>query len=161
MRTHDTDGVVVEAHADTVGDADEISRIDIHLTIDIGMNQTAVNIDCAITVTLQTDELIRDETIDDGEWCVCHLKCGIDQTFALIAVGTTEQSEFLIVAQQSCLNGVSVILFHHIHQFGADISDRRTFISKLLHRHIGSYREMTVMVLQDVIVAIQQTRHTG
>ena len=103
------------------------------------MNQTAVNIDCAITVALQTDELIRDETIDDGEWCVCHLKCGIDQTFAFIAIGTTEQSEFLIVAQQSCLNGVGVILFHHIYHFGADISDGRTFISKLLHRHIGSH----------------------
>ena len=65
MRAYDTDGVVIKPHANAVGDTDEIGRIDIHFPIDIGMNQTAMNVEGAIAVTFQTDDLIRNETVDE------------------------------------------------------------------------------------------------
>ena len=161
MGADNADRVVVEAHLDAVGDADEIGGIDIHLTIDIGMYQTAVNVNGTITVALQADDLIRDETIDDGEWCMGHLEGGIDQSLALVAIGSAEQSELIIVAQEAGLNGVGIILFHHIDHFGADVADGRSLIGEFLHRHVGGHGEAPVMILQDVIVAIQQTRQTG
>ena len=50
---------------------------------------------------------------------------------------------------------MGVILFHHIHHFRADIPKWGSFIRELMHRHVGSHRETAVMVLQDVIVAIE------
>ena len=114
-----------------------------------------MNVECAITISFQTDDLVRNETIDEGEWGTGHSKGGIDQPLTLVAIGTTEQSELLIVAHQSCLNGMGVILFHHIHHFRADIPKWGSFIRELMHRHVGSHRETAVMVLQDVIVAIE------
>ena len=52
--THDADGIIIEAHAYTVRHTDQISGIDIHLAIDIGVNQTAMNVKCTIAIAFES-----------------------------------------------------------------------------------------------------------
>ena len=123
MGAHDTDGVIIEAHPDTVGRTDQIGGIDIHLAIDIGMNQTAMHIERTIAIAFETDDLIGDEAIDDRERRTRHGEGGIEHALALIAIGATQQAELLVVTHQTGLYGMGIILHHHIHQFGADITE--------------------------------------
>ena len=43
LRAHDTHGVVIKTHADAIGDADQIGRIYVHLTIHLGLTGGATN----------------------------------------------------------------------------------------------------------------------
>ena len=120
---HDTDGVIVEAHPDTVGRTDQIGGIDIYLTIDIRVNQTAMHIERTIAIAFETNKLVGDEPIDDREWGTRHGEGGIELPLTHIAIGATQQAKLLAVTHQTGLYGMGIILHHHIHQFGADITE--------------------------------------
>ena len=50
-----------------------------------------------------------------------------------------------------------VVLLHQINQLGADVTNRRAFVSHLAHTHIRRYRYVLIAVLQDMVVAVQLT----
>ena len=123
MGTHNTDGVVVEAHADAVGYTDEVGRIDEYLTVDLRMDGGALDGQLAFAVALETHDLIGHEAIEDGEGHTGHREDGIDSAFALILITAVEQSEFLVVEHQAGVDGVGVILLHQVDELRADIAD--------------------------------------
>ena len=55
--------------------------------------------------------------------------------------------------------GVAVTL--HIHQFSADITDGTALVSHVAHTDIAHHRQLTVGILHDVAVAVENSRHTG
>ena len=54
---------------------------------------------------------------------------------------------------------MSVVLFLQIDQFSADIADRTAFVGHVAHCHIAEHRDMSVSILNDMEIAIQQSGH--
>ena len=69
--------------------------------------------------------------------------------------GAAEQSEFLFVEHQAGLDGMGVIFLHEIDKLRRNVADRRAFIGHVLNGHVGGHRDMFVLVLQNVIVAVE------
>ena len=157
MAAHDAYRVVVEAHADTVGDADEIGLVDIHLTVYVGMGGGTFDGQRALAVALKTHQLVGHETVGQGEWHTGHREGGVD--LAVVAcrgclVDTAEQAELLIVEHQTGLDGMGVVFLHQIHQFGADVADGRALVGHVVDGHVGDHGDMLLLVYQDVVVAM-------
>ena len=156
----DTDGVVVEAHSDAVGDADEMGIFDEHLTVDVRMTGGTPDSHAAFCVAVETENLVGCKAVDQREWHTCHVERGIDDSFALILIGTTEQTELLIVEQQTGLDGVGVVFILQIDELRAEIADGSTLVGHTRHSHIGGYGDVLVPVLQNMVVAVELTCDT-
>ena len=53
------------------------------------------------------------------------------------------------------LDGVGVVLLHQIDKLRTEVSDGSTLVGHILYGHIRHHRYLLVLILQDVIVAIE------
>ena len=90
-----------------------------------------------------------------------HVKGGIDIPFILALIGTAKQSKLFVIEHEPGLNGMGVILFHQVDQLCADISDCRTLISHVPDSHIRGHGDFFILILQDMVVAVQLPRDFG
>ena len=65
LAAYDAYWVVVEAHADAVGDADEVSGVDIELTVDIWMTGGSPDGHAPLCIALEAYNLVRHEAVDE------------------------------------------------------------------------------------------------
>ena len=161
LAADDADGVVVEAHADAVGDADEMGIFDEHLTVDIRMTDGTPDSHAAFRVAVETEDLVGCKAVDERERHMCHIECGIDDSFAFVLICSTEQAELLVVEQQTGLDSVGVVFVLQIDELRADIADGSALIGHFCHTHIGGYGDVLVPVLQDMVVAVELARDAG
>ena len=161
LGAHDTDGVVIKSHTDAVWDADEIGRVDIHLTIHLRLAGGTTDREVALAIALQTYQLVGNEAIDQRKRQTGHLEVGIDIPLTLVLIDTTEQTELHIVEHQTGLHSMGVVLLHQINQLSTDITNGRSFIGHVAHTHITGHRDMLVLILHDMVVAVKLTGDTG
>ena len=121
MGTDDTHGVVVETHPDTVGLTHQEGIFHIDFAIHLWTGGGALDGQFSFAVAFQTNQLVWHETVGNRQRETGHGEACVDVSVALI--GTTQQSELLVVEHQTGFHSVGVIFFHQIHQFRADITD--------------------------------------
>ena len=155
LAADDAYGVVVEAHADAVRDADEVGRVDIHLAVDVGMAGSAPDGHAAFCIAVETDDLVGHEAVDERQRGACHVERGVDETFILVLVGASEQAELLAVEHQAGFDGVGVVLLLQVHKLGAQVADVGTLVGHACHRHVRGHGDMLILVLQDVVVTVE------
>ena len=56
---------------------------------------------------------------------------------------------------------MGIVLLHQVNQLGTDVTNGRTLVGHLAHSHIAGHRDILVLILQDMVVAIQLTRNAG
>ena len=105
--------------------------------------------------TLKTHNLIFDESVDERQWEAGHVECGINLSLVLVLIVPAQGAELLIVEHEVGLDGMGVILLHQIYQLGADIADGGSLIGHVLYGHIRDHREFLVLVLQDMVIAVE------
>ena len=113
----------------------------------------------SFAVALQTHQTIGNEAVGKCQGEVLHVKCGVNTPTAFIIIGTAQQSHLFIVLQDAALNGVGIVILLQIDQVGADVTQLRIFVAHILYRHIADDREVFLLVLHDVEVAVQHTAH--
>ena len=94
----DSHGVVVETQANAIRLTDEVGRIEVHLAIDIRCRKRSTHSKRSLAVTLETDDVIRNESIDKRKWQTVQAELGIEITFAFRLIGAADGSHFLAVA---------------------------------------------------------------
>ena len=158
---HDAHGVIVEAHAHAVGHADQVGRVEVDFAVDVGRVGGALDGQLAFAVALQTYQLVGNEAVGYRQREACHREGGIDSARVLtVGVGgerTLQQSELLIVEQETGLDGVATVLTLHVDELAADIADGSSLVGHLLDGHIRHDGDMLLAVHHDVVVAVELT----
>ena len=114
----------------------------------------------AFAIALESKQLVRNETVHHRQRQAFQQQTSINLSVILI-VGTRQQAYLLVVLHQSSLNGMSIVLLLQIDQLGAHITDRAMLVGHVAYRHVADHRKMSVSIQNDMIVAIQQSRHLG
>ena len=163
LTAYDAQGVVVQAHTDAVGDADEVGGVDVQLTVDIGMCGGASDGHATFGIAVETEELVWYEAVDERQGHARHVEGGIDQS-AFFQIGAAKQSELLVVEQQTGFDGVGVVLILQIDELRTEVADVCSLVGHVQYAHVGGHGDVLVLVHQDMVVAVQLTReirHVG
>ena len=101
----------------------------------------------SLSITFETYDLVGNETIGYRQREACHIERGVDIAFALVMIGSTQQSELLIIKHQTGFDGMGVFLFLQIYELSADVTNGRTFVGHIPHSHVGSHGDVAVLIL--------------
>ena len=161
LAAYDADGVVVETHADAVWDAEEVGVVDIHLAVDVGVSGGTSDGHAAFGIAVEAEDLVWCEAVDERQGGALHVERGVDHALALVPVGASEQSELLFVEHQSGFDGVGVVFLLQIDHFCAEVAHVGSFVGHAGYSHVGGHGDMLILVLQDMVVAVEFAGDAG
>ena len=87
MAPDDTDGVVVEAHPNTVGLTDEISIFYVDFAVNQRVPDCALDVELAFAEAFEADYLVGNEAVGQCQREAVHREDGIYLAVALVLVG--------------------------------------------------------------------------
>lgn len=118
----DRHGVVCEAHGDAVGHADQLCGVEVEFAVDVQLVQGSVQRERSLSGSLQSYDLIGHETVDEVERELVHRQFCVEQSLALVLVGTRERSHLLFVLSDDGIDIVRSVLLRHIDHFGPHVA---------------------------------------
>ena len=126
MGVDDTDGVVVETHADAIGFAHEIGVLHENLTVHLRLRRIALHGQLALAEALKSHQMVGYEAVGQRQREAGHREGCINDSLGIAvdgAIRTVQQSELLVIEQQTGLNSMCAIVLHQIYQLRAQISN--------------------------------------
>ena len=127
LTVDDAHWVIGKSHGDAVWHTHQISRIQIYLAIHIQVAQRSLHGQLAFSISLQTHQLVGNETVDKVQRQSLQTDFGIEFACASRLVGTRNRGYFLAIIGQDTIHIVRSVALWHIGEFGTDIS-HRTFL---------------------------------
>ena len=114
----------------------------------------------SLSGSLQSYDLIGHETVDEVERELVHRQFRVEQSLALVLVGTRERSHLLVVLSDDGIDIVRSVLLRHIDHLGPHVAHGRVLIDEVMDRHVARDGEVALR-LHDVVVAVERARDLG
>ena len=160
MAAHDAHGVVAEAHIQTIGHTDKVARIEEHLAIHLRSVECSLDVDVALAIAFETEQLIGNETVDQRDGQPVERQDGIDGILAVGIVGAVDGTHLLSLHFERTIDEVRPVVERHIDKLGAKVAHVVSFVGELLDVHRRRHGEV-LFVLNIVIVAVDKTGNIG
>ena len=136
-----------------------MGTVKVHLTIHLRTAQWTFHVNESLGIAIEAEQLSWDKAVEDLHRQTSHLEGGVEVAITRIMVITLEQTKLHIVAHQSGFHSMHIIVFLHIDQLCTDIPHRQTLIGPVADRHIRDDRELFVVSLHHVVVAVEISSH--
>ena len=114
----------------------------------------------SLSGSLQSHDLIGHETVDEVERELVHRQFRVEQSLALVLVGTRERSHLLVVLSDDGIDIVRSVLLRHIDHLGPHVAHGCVLVDEVVDRHVARDGEVALR-LHDVVVAVERARDLG
>ena len=157
LAVYDTDRIVGKTHRDAIRHTDEISRIQIYFALYIQLAQGSLQTQFSFAISLQTHNLVRNETVDKMQRQLLHTHFGIEITVSFRFVSTLYGSYFFTLIIEETIYIMRTVALWHVNEFSTDISHRTLFVNHIVDVQIRRNREF-ILGLDNMEVAVKNTR---
>ena len=129
MAVGDGDGIVAEPHLNAVRFADNVGRIEEHLTVDLRTGERSLYGDVALGISLETDNAIGDESVHEIERRARHIHVSVEHSLTTRVVRAIERTHLVAIHGERAVNIVfEAAVLRHIHELGRDVAYRTALV---------------------------------
>ena len=152
--------VVGEPYLHAVRLGEQAARVEKQLAVGVGLRRRAFQRERSLGVTLEAEEPVGHEAVDEVHWHVRHVERGVEHAFAHREVSALERAELLAVLGDDAIHVVAAARLWHVSELRAHVAQGAAVICHLVHVDRRGHGQL-LLRLREVDVAVEHARDVG